>query len=311
MEEFVKYLITTLERNLSKEKRDSIWTWCIDIIRQEQISVYSLENMANNNLTKGIFGGENTSLNRRSLIRLAEAIGVVGVQNPEGGQHGLFPRKDGRNYPDSDLLDMIEEEVGFQIELPEFIGGREVLKTNRGVLTDRHCHYLWLTKRIIELCPSRHSSIIEIGPGLGLLPYFLHKAGYKDYTGIDFAYSNLIQAYFLRRNLPEARMLLSGEVKNPFHSKYANRIKFLHASDFINVPTLRFDLMINMDGLTEMIIDEAQKYFNSSCTARVLSINHEVNNYRIVDIHKPKRKLIYRYPFWTREGYVEELYENI
>jgi hypothetical protein len=40
-------------------------------------------------------------------------------------------------------------------------------------------------------------------------------------------------------------------------------------------------------------------------TAFNKNINHEVNDFRINEICKT---LIYRYPFWVRDGYVEELY---
>jgi hypothetical protein len=67
--------------------------------------------------------------------------------------------------------------------------------------------------------------------------------------------------------------------------------------------------MINMDGLSEMNKEDAIKYVSSDCAPLLLSVNHEINDFRVVDICKPYRKLVYRYPFWTRPGYVEELYK--
>lgn len=139
----------------------------------------------------------------------------------------------------------------------------------------------------------------------------MDKAGYKDYTTIDLAHTNACQTYFLTRNLPNRDIILSGEKENPFDLSYRNSLKLLHSSDFKNIIKDRFDIMINIDGLTEMKIEEANKYVQSDCASFLLSINHEVNSYRVIDIHKPYRILKYRYPFWLREGYVEELYEQL
>ena len=66
--------------------------------------------------------------------------------------------------------------------------------------------------------------------------------------------------------------------------------------------------MVNIDGLTEMGIDVATKYLDSDCSPMMLSVNHEMNTYRVCDL-KTRKKMIYRYPFWVRDGYAEELYK--
>ncbi len=308
MKEFVDKIVSIFNKNFLKEKRDSIWDWCVSEIKKVELNEYNLENMTHNNLIWGIFGGTVPEKNREALIRLAEALGVAGISNPEGGQHGAKPRTDINLLSNDQLLISAEERLPMKVYLPDFTGGRIYSKTDKGIITDRHCHYLWITKRIIELCPDRNSAIIEIGSGLGLLGYFLDKAGYKDYTSIDLAYSNAIQTYFLGRNLPDRNFILSGDVKKPFDRRYKDAIKILHSSDFENVPKNRFAIMINIDSMTEMLIEEARKYVESDCTPIFLSINHEVNNFRVIELQKPPRTLKYRYPFWIRPGYVEELY---
>lgn len=304
-------ILTAFNKNIGLEKRDAIWDWCVDIIKNTGLTEENLDNFTKNNLTQGIFGGSSTEINRRIIIKLAEGLGVVGINNPEGIQHGLYPKMFGRNFTDADLLRMIETKIGFKLKMPEFIGNLDIPKTEYGIITDRHCHYLWIMKRIMELCPDRNVGIIEIGAGIGLLPYFLNQQGYKDYTAIDLSYSNAIQTYFIHKNMPERKLILSGEIENPFSFKYRNHIKILHSSDFKDIPRDRYFIMINTDGLTEMGIDEAKKYFNSDCASLLLSINHEVNNYRIIELSGNTRRLIYRFPFWIREGYVEELYKSL
>lgn len=311
MSEFTDRIIGIFNRNILNESRGPIWDWCVNTIKTVELNEANLENMANNYLTFGTFGGKGKEGNRDTLKRLAEALGIVGITNPEGGPHGAKPQIDIDKFSNDELLNIIIENLPMKVELSQFIGGEITSKTDRGTITNRHCHYLWITKKIIDLYPDRKISVIEIGSGLGLLGYFLDRAGYKDYTSIDLAYANVIQSYFLWRNLPERNFILSGEVKNPFNKKHKNSIKLLHASDFIDVPKNRFDIMVNADSMTEMTIAEAKKYIESDCSPLLLSINHEVNGFRVIEITKNKKKLKYRNHFWLRPGYVEELYETI
>lgn len=310
MKGFIEKIKAILAINKEKEERSATWQWCVSYIEKVEINEANLENMAHNSLTHGIFGGTVNEINKEAVRNLAEAFGVVGISNPESEPSGLYPRVFGKNFTESVLLKKIED-TGFRINLPLFIGGRTDLKTEYGIITDRHCHYLWVLKRIMELCPDRNTAIIEIGAGMGILAYYLDKEGYKDYTIIDLAYSNLMQSYFIASNLPERELILSGDAQYPFSLQYKKKIKILHASDFVNVPENRFGLMVNIDGLTEMVMTEAEKYCNSNCAPLLLSINHETNNYRIIEIQKQVKRLVYRYPFWIRKGYVEELYQAV
>jgi hypothetical protein len=255
----------------------------------------NLDNMADNNLCFGFFGGsyignDEESHRQRALYsikKLAEALGAK-----------------------EDFND-IENKLGFKLDMPSFIGGRKVLYTDWGIITDRHVHYLWVLKKIIDLFPDRNTRIIEIGAGLGLLGYFLDRAGYKDYTSIDLAYPSACQSYFLHKNLPDREIILSGEKINPFRYAYKNSLKLLHSTDFKNVKG-RWDIMINMDSLPEMKIEEATKYIDSDAPL-LLSINRENYNFKVCDIIKPYRQQLYRKPFTLRNDseYFEELYQRL
>lgn len=303
-------ILRSFNKNITSEKRSPMWNYCFDQITKTIINETNLEYFAVNNLKYGIFGGFIPLLNRDTIMRLAEITGATGLNNPAGVPHNLYPKIFAKNFNDSELLKMIETRLGFKLKMPKFIGGLDVQGNDFGIVTEKHCFYLYVLKKIIELCPDKNSGIIEIGAGVGLLGYFLDQQGYKDYTSIDLSYSNAIQSYFLYRNLPESKFVLSGEVKNPYNQKYKNHIKILHSSDFGGVPKNRFNLMVNIDGLTEMNIDDARQYFESDCTDTLLSINHEVNEFRVVDL-QGKKQLVYRYPFWLRDGYIEELYRSL
>ncbi|MDD5006563.1 MAG: putative sugar O-methyltransferase [Candidatus Omnitrophica bacterium] len=318
MNDYIEYIVTrilaVLKRNSENENPGEMWNWIKSQSAEVEINAKSLEDMANNKLIFGFFGITITPDDREALLKLAEAVGVRGLQNPEGAVNAKPIVNIDLDEPwchTSELMRRIQNEMKISFPMPIFQGNKnEGLHTHFGLITARHCYYLLLLKRIIDTFPDRNTRIIEIGAGLGLLGYFLDRVGYKDYTIIDLARVNACQAYFLARNLPEREIVFSGD-KDPFDKIYKDCLKVLHVSDFEKVPKGRFDLMVNMDSLTEMSKDEAVNYMKSDCAELFLSVNHEQNSFRVIDIHKPYRKLVYRFPFWARPGYVEELYRKL
>lgn len=303
----VERLKPIFEKNYSRETRDAVWNYCMERAVTVDLNEANLENMCGTALVTG-FAGVN---GHQEIIKLAEALGVCGISNPEAdaafAKH-VPPSTKVDGLTDDQILDQIQSQLPFQINFPPFSGNCTMgLNTKYGVTSNRHIFYLWVLKRILEICPDPNTAILEIGAGFGVLGYYLDRAGYRDYTTIDLALINACQTYFLNRNLPERDLLLSGESRNPFEVEHRDKIKLLHASDFVDVPRNRFGLMVNMDGLTEMGIPEAHKYVHHDCAPMLFSINHEVNPYRVRDLEQNRRPK-YRYPFWLRDGYVEELY---
>lgn len=301
-------IMIAFNKNADQDKRHHIWNWCNDHSNKVEITKDNLENMSNNALVFGFFGLTCPPLHTNTIIAFAKAVGFMGIENPESAGKQLC-KANLNILPNHELLQKIEENIGFKIYMPDFIGNGDLPIPEHGIITNRHCYYLWILKKIIELCPDRNTGIIEIGAGMGFLGYYLDKMGYKDYTTIDLARVNACQTYFLARNLPDREIILSGEKENPFDLQHKDSIKILHSSDFKNIEKNRFGIMINTDSLTEMIIEEANKYIQSDCAPLLLSINHEINEYRVIDLARPYWKLLYRYPFWLRDGYVEELYQ--
>ena len=299
-----------LIRNSPLEIREVLWESMTSRSTQIELTEENLDNMCGTDLVAGFGGG----LGMKEIIKLAEALGVSGITNPENNAvSGYYvPSKTNtESLTADDILDRIQTKLPYQIDFPSFSGNcKQGLVTKYGVTANRHIHYLWVLKRIMELCPDKNSSIIEIGAGFGLLGYYLDRVGYYDYTAIDIARTNACQTYFLSKNLPNRDIILSGDVENPFDLKYKDSIKILHSTDFKEAPKNRFTIMVNMDGLTEFGVEHAKKYVQHDCAPILLSINHEVNDYRVFDLEQPHRKLIYRYPFWLRDGYVEELYKT-
>ncbi len=293
--------------NYPRETRDVVWNVCMESARRIELNEANLENMCGTDLVTGFGGGGGA----QEIVKLAKALGVCGISNPENdAYHGVCvqPHVNVEGLSPDEILDRIQSALPFQISFPPFSGNcAQGLQTKYGVTSNRHTFYLWVLKRILELCPDPSSGIIEIGAGFGVLGYYLDKVGYRDYTTIDLALINACQTYFLAKNLPDRNIIISGDVDNPFDLKHKDSLKLLHSTDFKDVPKNRFSIMVNMDGLTEYGIEEASKYVKSDCAPILLSINHEIHPYRVCELEQT-RKLKQRYPFWLRDGYVEELY---
>lgn len=295
-------ILPVFSRNYPIESRDAIWNFCMSLIKGCELNETNLENMCATPLTAGFVGTGGGG----QIVLLAEALGIFTIANLETGAASSSTAS---KMSLDQLLTAIQARLPFQIDFPPFSGNCiQGLQTQYGVTSNRHIFYLWLMKRVMELCPDPNSSILEIGAGFGMLGYYLSKAGYRDYTTVDLALVNACQTYFLARNLPDRNLIISGDVANPFDPQHKDSIKLLHSTDFKEVPTGRFSIMVNIDGLTEYGPVEASKYVQSDCAPMLLSINCESNPYRVFDIAQPAKKLKYRYPFWLRPGYVEELY---
>jgi len=287
----VERILPVFSNNYPREVRGAIWNICMASAMKLELSESNLDNMCCTALVSGFVGDSG----QNEIVKLSKAVGIG--HNPDG-------------ITSDELLDKIQRVLPFQISFPPFHGNcLQGLQTKYGVTSNRHIWYLWVMKRIMELCPDRDSSIVEIGAGFGLLGYYLDKAGYRDYTTIDIAMAGACQTYFLTKNLPGRNIIISGDVTDPFDLRHKDSIKLLHSTDFKDVPKNRFSIMVNMDGLTEYGLAEASKYVQSDCAPMLLSINHEVNEFRVCEIAQT-RKLKSRHPFWLRDGYFEELYNS-
>ena len=75
----------------------------------------------------------------------------------------------------------------------------------------------------------------------------------------------------------------------------------------------QYDVVLNVDSLTEMGIDVARAYLKN-CVGKTnwfLSINHERNAFSVREIaaELPEYRLMSRNRSWIRQGYVEEVYQ--
>ena len=112
------------------------------------------------------------------------------------------------------------------------------------------------------------------------------------------------QGYFLGRTLGQETVSLNAE-------KGDTPVKVVAASTLDTLPH-DFDLIVNVDSLTEMAADTMSAYwqFIQQATPLFLSINHNANERSVSDLYDDNAKpMVTRSPYWMRRGYVEEIIE--
>ena len=243
------------------------------------------------------------TVNLDLLVRFGEAISAIKLDSPETYRLGLPVRK----WYSQPVLHQIQQKLGTLIDFPNPYADEVGLWTPNGVATIRAVFALYQAYLIKQnLKGIENPKVLEIGAGLGRTAYFARLLGIKDYTIIDIPMTNLSQAYFLGKVLGEDQVALLGETADP------EQIKILTPDQFLNNQEQHYDLIINVDSLTEM--NEATmhayiKKISESCPL-FISINHEWNKHTVADITSLCKNLrtSARMPHWMRIGYVEEVY---
>lgn len=139
------------------------------------------------------------------LICLAEAIGVLSVENPEQlSEWGV------NLYSDvNEIMDKIEKKIGIAIAPP--LGAVPVtgIDTRCGPLHYRHFNSIYAALRLKDLLGK--GAICEYGGGLGLVAYYACQLGMQDYVIFDLPIACLFAGYFLMRTLGQDKVCLYKE----------------------------------------------------------------------------------------------------
>ncbi len=147
-------------------------------------------------------------------------------------------------------------------------------------------------------------SVVEIGPGMGHCAFYAFQAGVADYTTIDLPLGVVAHARFLAEALDPDRIWLAGEP-----SGGQNQIKLYAIPD---IPQRNFDLVLNVDSMTEMSLSAAMNYITwiNQHSRLFLSMNHEINPFTVASIAHCRLagKRLERRPVPDREGYFEETF---
>lgn len=235
------------------------------------------------------------------LVRFAESTNAIPLDNPE-----TWPARIGDILETERILDMLNS-VGVKFNVPNPFPNEHGLNSSRGIISYRVPQALYQAWRIKQLVKGiEHPRILEIGAGLGRTAYYVNALGMKDYTIVDIPITATSQAYYLGRTLGEGSLLLDGEEA----VDESRKIKIISPQTFLS-ENKTYDLIVNVDSLSEMDVAVAQRYWKKTknSTTLFLSINHEANAFRIHDlISEDLNQLdIHRGLYWMRRGYAEEL----
>jgi hypothetical protein len=236
-----------------------------------------------------------------ALAALAEALGARTMELPE---NYYIWRVDRLNA--DELLGQIDWAVGFKVPVPNPFPAEYGLVSSRGIISYRMPQALYQAWRISKLVQGvQNPKVLEIGGGLGRTAFYARQFGVRDYTIIDIPVSSLAQGYFLGRTCGEDTVSLFGE------SATGDQIKIMPPGFFID-GTERFDLVVNVDSLTEIGRAAADQYWSviQRRAGKFLSINHEANEFTVAElITQAKHARTSRMPYWMRRGFVEEVVE--
>jgi hypothetical protein len=178
--------------------------------------------------------------------------------------------------------------------------------SSRGVISYRVPQALYQAWRIRQLVAGiPRPRVLEIGGGLGRTAFYARQFGITDYTIIDIPISSLAQGNFLGRVLGEEDISLYGEAEAS-----TRQIKLLPPAAFLDRAD-RYDVVLNVDSLTEIGIVAARQYCSAIRNKAdvFLSINHEANSFTVAGLIKEGGGAVEysRTPYWLRRGYIEEV----
>jgi len=236
-----------------------------------------------------------------ALNSLAEAIGARRMIYPE-----MQPSDIGAHYADArtadQILDDIDNALGVEIVFPNPFPSELGLSTRRGIVGFRSVQAVYQAWRIAQIA-NHHANfkVLEIGAGLGRTAYFAYQLGVRNYTIVDIPLTNAAQGYFLGRTIGPSQVCLYGEDS-------AAQLRILPSTALSRIDEA-YDLVVNVDSLTEMATEVAHDYwrFIREHSNALLSVNHEVNPLTVRSLYADARGVrATRFPYWMRRGYVEE-----
>lgn len=245
-------------------------------------------------------------------LTLCVALGLKSLQNPEQGGFGTTLQQNS-----VEAFDLLNAHYGDIIHFPQ-VGACFGVRARCGIIPLHFLQYLYAAIRMQTLARGKPWDGLEIGGGFGGLAYASALFGARRYTLIDLAPVNVIQGYFLLHSEFKDRVVLFGEdaasqVHNPIYIACGGHIRNCRS---------QYDFVVNQDSMPEMSRETTIDYLKEISRIRpkyFLSMNqearaaaHEGTTQNWVfelcrECHVPF-DLLYRAPYWMREGYTEELY---
>jgi len=256
-----------------------------------------------------VFAGRLASWTQDKLVSLAEAVGALPVENPEGG---AWDQNIGRSP--ADLLTLIEDRLGIDLTPPARLGSYLGLAAGDDRVIHMRMidaiHAAWRLRQLAEMTGG--ARICEIGGGAGLTAFYAHRFGLTDYTIIDLPTMNAVQAGVLAGAGMD--VLLWGE------APHARATRILPTTAFGTLDPGSVDILFNADSLPQIEQGAARAYLADARRIGIphfLSINQEAGFPAGKDRQPTVRDLVRdaggwrlagRHRHWVRTGYVEEYF---
>lgn len=230
------------------------------------------------------------------LVSLAEAVGCLRLENPEGGPWG----DNGRRDP-AELFAAIESALGADLSPPSSIGAYLGIGVGRGrVIHMRMLDAIHAAWRMGQLAtqmedpgaPDGAVHVGEVGAGIGLAAYYARRLGQPRWTLFDDATPALLQRH------------VAGEA--------------VAAMPVSQLAQAKIDLLLNCDSLPELPRESSLAILRSAYAAGVgliVSINQEAPLPGVVPVSTLVAQaggyaLASRHRHWLRSGHVEEVFRR-
>lgn len=233
------------------------------------------------------------------LLGAAQSMGAVPLPYPEDATRVQ------KIYSTDELLDHIGALVGDAFAYPNRIFGEIGLPSRRGIISWKVPMALYQALRLADLTQLvGGNKVLEIGPGVGRTALHARQLGrFSSYATIDLPLGIVSQACFFEATIGRDAYWMIGDDKVP----RPDQIRLLLAG---TLDCEKFDIILNVDSLTEMPSEQATAYFNYAMHhAKVFfSINHEINSFRVRDLEQAKHCVVIRHVSAIRPGYSEEYF---
>jgi len=240
------------------------------------------------------------------LVSLAEAVGVLPLENPENGRWGFNMLGD-----PAELFRDIAAALDADLRPPEHIGGHLGIAAGDGIILHMRMldsiHAAWRLRQLADaLGFGREVRIAEIGPGAGLTAFYALRLGLKNYRLFDLPTMNAVQAYVLAGAGHEVAL----------YGGPARPIAILPGSSFATLEPGSIDILFNADSLPEIERGAAIGYLADARrlgVRHILSVNQEAGLPDQASVPELIReaggyRCAARHRHWLRAGYVEEHY---
>ena len=335
----IKFWISMQELSTENHSETSLWTAIQEqqdyfhslMIEGNYVNIYNyLTSAPTQTITRGILQGDTETLmlrinsryrklqSRILINRFANLLEAIGgsqpTQNPEQGLWGI-----NKEYNFKAAISTLDTEFGFPVLSPSIYSG--LFLTHVGGRSFNQVDIMALNasleiRKILK--NSSKKSVTEIGAGSGMTAYWCNRLGLGPIQLIDLPHVAILQAFYLLKALPNAKIFLYGE----------DTISDADITIFPNwasheLPLQSVELVFNQDSFAEMSFDDVDAYLKWIVDIRpkyLLSINHEseatysqklvaqVNISNLVN-QNAMFETISRYPNWIRTGYINQTWK--